>query len=299
LHATAAVLGVVTPLAIQAQSQFADALRRSNFTVFSGDVNSDGYVDLLLKASQGVVMIPLDDLFIPIVIQPLVPTFAIMSDGSGGYYLDASPSAQILNSPVWQPGTHDLVYGDLLGNGGASAIIEARNPGAPSFSVATSTSNGAPQLLQHLTPSAIGVDLGGAGITTELKDINGDGRSDLLIKTDGTVTDALVADASGILSREEDSPILATWYAVTAALSASDLNAATQYFTIQAAPTYLNAFAARGNLPGLAASWSPIQPVIVAENYATFVFTHTDGSIQRLHFVGFVKEGGRWVIASL
>jgi hypothetical protein len=154
-------------------------------------------------------------------------------------------------------------------------------------------------LLQHLTPSAIGVDLGGAGITTELKDINGDGRSDLLIKTDGTVTDALVADASGILSREEDSPILATWYAVTAALSASDLNAATQYFTIQAAPTYLNAFAARGNLPGLAASWSPIQPVIVAENYATFVFTHTDGSIQRLHFVGFVKEGGRWVIASL
>ena len=51
-QATAALLVALATFAVESQAQFADALRRTNFTVFSGDVNLDGARDDLHRGDE-------------------------------------------------------------------------------------------------------------------------------------------------------------------------------------------------------------------------------------------------------
>jgi hypothetical protein len=164
-------------------AQYVNALQRAQYQVFRADINSDGTVDFLLKTRPRIVLIDFD-VPIPIPLRSPSPTFLLRSSG-GSYVLEANPAAAIVANPALQASTDELIYGDVLGVGSNAMMIRARVTGSPSFVIATRESDGQPVLLQHLTPTQLGLDLGAANVTVTLTDVTRDGRADLIVRTSG------------------------------------------------------------------------------------------------------------------
>lgn len=282
----------------QVPPRYVDALRRGNYEIFSGDVNSDGHVDILAKARPTIVPISLDDLIVPIPIFPS-PTFAILSDASGSYSLIVNPSPSIRNSSVWQANTHDLAYGDVLGNGAGGMVIHARSANGVSFTIGTSVSNGQPQLIQHLSPASLGVDLGVTGTTIALGDTNNDGRADLVVRVNGLISNVFVADSDGTFDKPPDAKAsaIAAWHAFRVSLDAGEANSALQFISAPVRPQYAAAFSVLANrITTMTQNWSALDAVSVRPDYAVFTLTQTYSGQTRLHFVTFSLEGDRWMI---
>jgi len=212
-----------------------DIFGRAEYDIRSGDVNSDGYIDILANARMKFAMIGLDDLTIPIRVPSTVATFAIISDSTGNYSLTTDVSAALLANPAWRLGTHDLRFGDILGNGAGGAIIEARNAGDPSFSV-SATPAGVPQLLQRLDASSIGSDLAAAGTTSFLSDRNADGRADLTIERNGFITSVLYADSNGVFTANREGTVRAVWLGFKGFLDSGNTSSALGYIAADRVP---------------------------------------------------------------
>lgn len=282
----------------QTSPQFLNSLVRSNYTVLSGDVNGDGQVDILMRAQRRIVIIHYDVPF-PVPIPTPSPTFVLLSGSGGSYSLVTPVSAAMLNSSAWQTNRYDLRFGDLLGNGAGGVIIEARNAGDPSFSVAANTS-GQPSLVQTLTPAAVGFDLGANGIMTELADRNSDGRADLTILQDGFVASVLIANASGVFAQDAESTIRAVWLGFKAYLDSNDASSALGYVSLDSIPVYTDVLTSLGpHLREVSATWSDINAIEIGANYATFSIVSSANSQQTLHILVFVKENNRWVLESM
>ena len=177
---------------------------------------------------------------------PNACTLVLLSSIGGTYSLDANPPPSIVNSSVWQAGSHDVVFGDVLGNGTRAMVIRARTQGGASFLIATSVT-GAPQLLEQLTTARLGIDISAAGTTVELSDTNGDGRADMTVKMNGAVTNVFLADASGMFDKGTDetttqnntvASVRAVWGGFGAALNAGNTSQALQYVSTASAPYY-------------------------------------------------------------
>jgi hypothetical protein len=298
LGATVMALGASVCAMAQSPSG-STAFVRSGFTVFSGDVNGDGYTDILVKAKRQVVIIPIDDLSIPIAIPTPVKSFVIVSDGNGHYSLSTNPNSAILNASVWQAGTYDLRLGDILGNGAGGAIIEARNAGSPSFSVAISS--GLPQLIQTLTADTLGFDLSASGVTSELSDRNGDGRTDLTIRRGAIVLQVLYANASGLFIADQEATLRAVWLGFKSHLDTGDASSALAYISPASAPYYSEIFQAFGGdrLRTLSATWTDVKAIALRPKYATFSIVDTFNGVRSVHIIVFEKDGDHWVLTSL
>jgi hypothetical protein len=281
----------------QVSQRYVNALVRAKYTVYSGDYNSDGHIDILAKATPAVIPIALDDLNVPIVFFPS-PTFVLLSSGST-YTLDYNPSSALKNSAVWQLNTHDLSFGDLLGNGAGAMLIRSKSTGGTSFTVSTSPSDGKPQFVQAIGANDLGLDLGTSGVSVQLKDTNRDGRADLIVRTNGLIAAVFVADAGGAFQRPTDSAgsITASWRALCAALDAGDPTSALSFISTYSGPKYSSAFANLGSdLAGLTQYWSDIQAVTVSTRYATYLLTQNLDGQERGYLITFVNENGRWVV---
>ena len=283
----------------QVPPQFIDALRNASYTVFSGDVNSDGRTDLLVKAKLKIAVIDLDDLAVPIVIPPSSPTFVLLSSGND-YVLDAQPNASVLNSSVWQPGGYELIYGDLVGEGAGGMVIRSQSGGGTSFSITTLVSTGAPQLLQALTSATLGVDLGASNVTTDVVDQNNDGRADLVVKTAGRVSTVLLADANGLFHASSSNAIQAAWFGMLSAMTDGNSADALAFIAEERRPVYQTAFANMGT------SISMVRPTLTnfaliqtGTGFARFVVDQTINGTTRMHFVDFIQTpNGDWAVAS-
>jgi hypothetical protein len=297
--ACTAVMGVSSVCAQAFPPQYANALQRTQYAVFTGDVNGDGFRDVLAKAKQSIILIDYDVL-IPVVRRPVSPTFALLSQNGAPYILDANPSAAVINSPVWQPNAYDLVFGDVLGTGSVSMLLRARMPGVPSFLVTTSSSNGTPMLLEELTTARIGYDLSAAGTTVALSDTNRDSRADLIIRVNGLIEGVLTADAQGMFAKpanDSDSVILA-WRSFCAALNSGDVNSAARFLSADAQAKYVPALQRLGSaLTGVTASWSEPKAVRISALFATYGVQQTVSGANEIHLVLFMKEDGRWVLS--
>ena len=284
-------------------SQFANALQRAQYTVRAGDYNSDGIVDLLLLPKRRVVIIDYDVPF-PVIAKPASPAFVLLSSG-GTYTLNASPSAAILNSTVWQASTYAPTYGDTLGNGSVNLLLQASSSGKPSFLITTSPTDGQPQLLENLSASALGIDLSAASTVSSLQDVNWDGRTDLIVYTNGTLVTAFVAATNGTFAPpppETGGAGLAAWRAFCAALTVGDAASATNLLSGDARSVFSSALSVLGqqtSMTALTQQWS--EPVLVSNesDFSTFAVTQPEEAGQvKLHLVTVILESGRWVVHS-
>jgi RHS repeat-associated protein len=124
------------------------ALVQTSFEIYTGDVNNDGQLDVLLKAKSKSITIPLDDdLNIPLSIPPKAPTFALLSGVGGQFDLVTAPNP-LLSDARWK---RDINY-QVSSNGeiGGDAItISSSVLGQRSFVVAMSAQNGQLGLIKH------------------------------------------------------------------------------------------------------------------------------------------------------
>jgi hypothetical protein len=203
--AIAFVAGGAWTSGVHAASDNTQALSRSSYRVFYGDVNHDGTVDMLLTATPKIIAVPADDDLQIIAVPAPGSTFIVVSNKWLRFKLIADPPVEQIQSDVWRSKAVTPIFGDLQGNGIAAMLIKANEAGAPSFTI-TVSADSVPHLLQVLDSASIGVDLGAPGTSTEFADANHDGRSDLIVKVNGVVTATLLADANGILSKEAPPP---------------------------------------------------------------------------------------------
>ncbi|HEU5133719.1 MAG TPA: hypothetical protein VFU13_01125 [Steroidobacteraceae bacterium] len=297
-----ALLLMALTLPAHAQSNSpATGLQRAQYQVFSGDYNGDGFKDILAKAKPKVIPIALDDLAIPIVIYAS-PTFVLMSNNGAPYSLVTKPASSIVNSSVWLASTHAVDFGDFLGNGVTSMMIRSIVPNGDSFTVTTSASVIQPSLLQRISSSDLGIDLGAVGRTTEFRDSNRDGRADLVVRTNGRITDVFIADTNGQFARATgNGSIEASWFAFRASLDANDPASALNFISITRRSKYSAAFQAIGTqLPNLTQRWSSFAAVrIVSSRFANYLITQTINGVATDYMITFVWENGRWVVAEL
>lgn len=202
-----------TQVSAAVPAQFRNGLVDASYQVLSADINSDGQTDFLLRARNRIVLIDYE-IVIPVLLR-WRDNFVLLSNPSGnpcgsgyqsgGYCLISGPSADLLNNPAWQAGTHELIFGDTDGDGSDEMLIRALTPNGTSLLIETSETNGLPQVRQKLSYPSIGVDLGETGLDVDLLDTNGDGRADILTGTPyGLVKAILRADGQGTFSYEQE-----------------------------------------------------------------------------------------------
>lgn len=278
--------------------QYANALQLTEYVVLTANYNGDAYPDVLVKAVPKIVGISLDDLFIPIPLKTSSPTFALLSDSNGSYSLMANPPAALVNSPLWQAGSHDLVYGDVIGNGSNALLLRARNSGGPSFVIVTSPS-GVPQLLQYLTASTIGTDLSGSAVSVSLLDSNRDGRADLLIRTNGVITGVLTAASNGLFAAPASSQdrILLAWRAFCIALDTGDMTSAARYISESSQQKYMPALTGLGQaVRTVSSTWSEPKAVTIDADYAVYLVVETVNGNPAVHLALFARSGSDWLL---
>ncbi|MBD8658426.1 hypothetical protein IFT68_22685 [Oxalobacteraceae sp. CFBP 13730] len=116
-------------------------LAQTSYEIYTGDVNNDGQLDILLKAMPKLITIPLDDdLNIPLSIPPKAPNFALLSGSGGQFELVTAPNP-MLSSTAWMRDPNYQVSRDSEMGSNAIAISSSM-PGQSSFVVAMSIQNG-------------------------------------------------------------------------------------------------------------------------------------------------------------
>ncbi|WP_428309768.1 FG-GAP-like repeat-containing protein [Hydrocarboniphaga sp.] len=183
-------------------AQYQNGLYDAGYDVFSGDINGDGYPDLLLKANHQFVLVDYDVL-IPVLLR-WRNSFVVLSNSDGTYSIQLNPSAATLSNPIWQAGTHELIFGDTDGDGSLELLIRAKAVNGISVLMATSATDGVPQLRQRLNAIDIGIDLGQSGLDVDLVKANNDGRADLLTSRAGVVETIHMATTGGSFGQPED-----------------------------------------------------------------------------------------------
>jgi hypothetical protein len=277
--------------------QYVNALQRARYQVFRADINSDGIIDFLLKARRQIVLIDYD-VPIPVPLRSPSATFLLRSSG-GSYVLEVNPAAATVANPAWQASTDELIYGDVLGVGSNAMMIRARVSGSASFVIVTRESDGQPVLLQHLTASQLGPDLGAANVTVTLTDVTRDGRADLIVRTNGMITNVFAASTDGLFVRpsSDEQASAAAWHAFAASLNAGDAQSALGFITTDSVPKYSAALAALGgSISTLTQNWSGLVPISVRPSYAVYLVRENYAGVQRGYLVTIVVENGRWLI---
>jgi hypothetical protein len=82
----------------------ASAQTATKYLSYTTDINGDGQLDILVVPIPNVVMISLDDdMDIPIVLPPAIPSFLLLSSGNGGYQLSTDVGS-VKSNPSWTQG---------------------------------------------------------------------------------------------------------------------------------------------------------------------------------------------------
>ncbi len=296
--------GTTQPLETQ---PILSGIERPSFSaaeIYFGDFNGDGLVDLYF-ATKKIIIIPFD-VIIPVVIPGDPIVVQSTTNGTATDYLTlfdvAAPTVTGSSLNVYKP-----TIADFNGDGIQDYLFVSSEPGANNILMLGRSDFPYIDYVQTVSIPSVGYDVGGVGTSLSAQDLNGDGRSDLLIQRDGSYVGYLVANADGTLSRPESATegkktVEFVWYAFRAALNAGNSNAALQFVSREARGTYGRVFADLGPaaagavLNGVAA----FTPINVSERLATYAITRDLNGQKRVNIVTFFKDSKDvWRIESL
>jgi len=128
----------------------------------------------------------------------------------------------------------------------------------------------------------------------------------MTVRVNGAVTNVFLADASGMFDKGTDptttqnntvASVRAVWGGFGAALNAGNTSQALQYVSTASAPYYSSVLSSLGSqVTGLTPYWSDINLVSIGPGFATFTIVETYDAQRTMHILGFIQEGGRWVL---
>lgn len=101
----------------------ASAQTTTKYLSYTADINRDGLLDILVVPVPNVIMISLDDdMDIPIVLPPAIPSFLLLSNGNGGYQLSTDVGS-VKSNPSWAQGLVSVSVNSGQTSGTASVTI--------------------------------------------------------------------------------------------------------------------------------------------------------------------------------
>ena len=164
--------------------------------VLQGDYNSDGITDYYLAARPQPLVLPLNGLGVQVI--PRTQHSFVLQSAAGGKYtvlrpLDMARVAQV----AWMPAPYSTLVGDYNGDGLSDLLLRPGVSGQDGL-LLTQNAAGTPQLAQILNSLQLGIELSTVGGFQLLwKDVNGDGKADLLMTKAGVSNQVLLAGVSG------------------------------------------------------------------------------------------------------
>jgi len=228
------VLGLVLALGFSTASHA--EIKEDNYVVMEGDFNADGVTDYLMQSLGEKASVPYD-------IEVFLSGVSYLLQSQSGQYVVAVASPTVLASAAWSASTASLHYADFNGDGKADVLLKS-NVGGQSLLLDGSAA--IPQLTQ-ITSNSV---LAASSSSVDVRDVNGDGRADLvLISTQGEQT--ILSAADGKLPGLDDAnalPVVRNIIAGSAAVS--DSGSASYSVPISLPP------GRGGHMPSLAMSYN-------------------------------------------
>lgn len=121
----------------------ASAQTVDTYLSYTADINGDGQLDILVKPVPKIIMLSLDDdLDFPVVVPPAIPSFILVSNGSGGYQLStnlglAGPST------LWMQGLVNVT------------VNSGQSPSSPSITINYTTSSQLPSVVSKASDGTL------------------------------------------------------------------------------------------------------------------------------------------------
>lgn len=269
-------------------------------TVYSGDFNGDGVVDLYVE-TKTIVIVSVDDLFVPILAKqaPILFSSKIQSGGVD-YILTVNPAPVAYNPAT--AGTYTAIQGDFNGDGRVDTLFRSGQSGANHLVMLSTGSAPYFDYVQTLNVATIGYDLGAPDTGFDVKDLNGDNRADLLIRRDGSYLGVLLASAGGTFARpsvadEGALTVIAVWNGLKVVMKGGDTAAALKFFGPTIRSAYSRIFTDLGTgvaaqvLTEVLTEVSEFRPVEISSDIASYAVLRTVNGAPVVNLVTFLRDG--------
>ncbi len=262
--------------------------------IYYGDYNSDGIVDFNIIEKK-IIPVVLDDIFIPIVIDKPLLISSYKSSSSIDYILIPDPGE--VNFDQGTKGVYSVVTGDFNGDGLQDSLMLASIEGQENIVMLAADFEPYLNYVQTLSISNIGYDLGEPDTTVIAQDFNNDGRTDLVIKRDGSYVGVLTANADGTFSRppskdEAERMIALVWQGFNLDMADGKFGAALGFIAYKPREKYSEAFNALGSdtasqvLDGIV----DFKKISINEGIATYAVTRNIDGQNIINIVTFIRD---------
>jgi hypothetical protein len=121
----------------------ASAQTTDKYLSYTADINGDGQLDILVKPVPKIIMVSLDDdTDVPIVVPAAIPSFLLVSNGSGGYQLSTNLGLAGANT-LWTQGLVNVT------------VNSGQSPSSPSITINYVTSSQVPSVVSKTSDGTL------------------------------------------------------------------------------------------------------------------------------------------------
>lgn len=169
----------------------------SSHKVLRGDYDGDGALDTYLQAKPRPITLAM-----PGMLQLVVPRsqhdVLLLQDGRGGYSVLTPIDRARLQTVVWQPAAMQMLPGDFNGDGRADLLLRPERSGEDGVLLTLDASSTA-SVVQLLNSRELGIELSAeAGYELSWRDVDRDGKADLVFSKPGLEAEVLLGSALGL-----------------------------------------------------------------------------------------------------
>lgn len=172
---------------------------------YLGDFNGDGLSDIYLQAKYPIILIPMDDLIIPIPIEPKTYHSILLADANGKFNLDnpdnliSWDNTHLGLDKAWMAENSNIIIGDYNGDGKDDIFLQGKNANSTHY-LLLADSNGSGQFTtqpQSWQDGHLGQNWSSRTNKLIVNDFNNDGKADFLIHNNSNIQNVVLADTNG------------------------------------------------------------------------------------------------------